>query len=130
MWVKSTVISARPNWMGSIDKRGNSIQSLSMTYQEQQGATETGLFSLAVSMIMMTTSTLVPIFPVQPVVFFDRQCLRVRILVSVQLGLFVRNSRNNLKITICDGHTNPDFGSLSILCNKDCKKKLAVSCLY
>ena len=46
MWVKSTVISARPNWLRSIDKRGNSIQSLSATYQEQRGATETGLFSL------------------------------------------------------------------------------------
>ena len=33
IWVKSTVlISARPNWLRSIDKRGNSIQSLSVTY--------------------------------------------------------------------------------------------------
>ena len=46
MCVKSTVISTRQNWLRSIDKGGNSIQSLSATYQYQQGATETGLFSL------------------------------------------------------------------------------------
>ena len=42
--VKFTVISARPNWLRSIDKRGNTIQSLSATYQ-LRGATKTGLFS-------------------------------------------------------------------------------------
>ena len=42
MCVKSTVISVRPNWL---DKRGNSIQSLSLTYQ-LRGATEAGLFGL------------------------------------------------------------------------------------
>ena len=46
MCVKSTVISARPNRLRSIDKQGNSIPSLSAIYQEQRGATETGLFSL------------------------------------------------------------------------------------
>ena len=35
MCVKSNVISVRPNWLRSIDKEGNSIQSLSATYQLQ-----------------------------------------------------------------------------------------------
>ena len=38
MFIKSTVISARPNWLRSIDKRGNTILCPRVT--------ETGLFSL------------------------------------------------------------------------------------
>ena len=45
VYVKSTVISARPNWLRSIDKGGNLIRSLSATYQ-LWGATDTALFSL------------------------------------------------------------------------------------
>ena len=32
--IKSTVISARPNWLLSIDKRGNTIQSLSASNRD------------------------------------------------------------------------------------------------
>ena len=42
-FIKSTIISARPNWLRSIDKRGNTIQSLSAS---NWVVTETGLFSL------------------------------------------------------------------------------------
>ena len=33
-FIKSTVISARPNWLRSIDKRGNTIQSLSASNRD------------------------------------------------------------------------------------------------
>ena len=60
MCVKSTVISACPNWLRSIDKRGNSIQSLSATYQ-LRGATEAGLFSLIVIVDGQTTDKVIPV---------------------------------------------------------------------
>ena len=40
----------------------------------------------------------------------SRQWFRVRIFVFVDPGLRVRNFWNNMKITICNGRTNPDFG--------------------
>ena len=44
-FIKSTVISARPNWLRSIDKRGNTIQSLSTSNRDWiiQSSVEAGI---------------------------------------------------------------------------------------